>query len=162
MLLRLLKTTMVFSCGIYFFLIADSNIIDFKVNFIFVQHVLSMDTTFQSPALMHRAITDIRIQRILYELMIAIEGTIALCCLTSSLLLARAFHNKKSFEHAKSFALVSLFLGFFYFFVGFLIIGGEWFCMWQSHVANAQPIAEFFSLLLMLILFFVSQKEGEA
>ncbi|MBM3857918.1 MAG: DUF2165 domain-containing protein [Verrucomicrobia bacterium] len=69
------------------------------------------------------------VQKWMYELMILIEGSIALCCLTSALLLARSLNNKKLFVHARSFALISLFFGFSYFFIGFLIIGGEWFCM---------------------------------
>lgn len=161
MLLRFLKTAAVFSMALYFFIVAYDNTIDFNTNFVFVKHVLSMDTTLKSPPLLARAITDESIQRLLYESLIAIEFFIAAFCLTSSLILLRCLNQKILFTKFKSFALAALFCGFLYFFVGFIIVAGEWFCMWQSHTANAQFTAALFALLMMAILLFLNQEERE-
>ena len=47
-------------------LAAFGNVTDYGSNQAFVQHVLAMDTTFQSPALMWRAITDPALQTVAY------------------------------------------------------------------------------------------------
>src|SRR3546814_12098225 len=49
------------------------NVTDYGSNQAFVQHVLAMDTTFQSPALMWRAITDPALQTAAYLAIIAAE-----------------------------------------------------------------------------------------
>lgn len=155
MFLRIIKTFLVFSFGLYFLLVAYGNVIDFETNFVFMRHVLSMNTTFQSPSLMHRAITDFTVQKFFYEIMIGMEALIALSLLLSALFLARSLGNRITFDCFVPMALGSLCCSFLYFFVGFLVIGGEWFCMWQSHVANAQPIAGTFSLLSLLAMIFL-------
>src|SRR3546814_6146899 len=49
------------------------NVTDYGSNQAFVQHVLAMDTTFQSPALMWRAITDPALQTAAYLAIIAAQ-----------------------------------------------------------------------------------------
>lgn len=161
MLLRLIKTVAVFSAGLYFFIVAYDNAIDFNTNFVFVKHVLSMDTTFKSPPLLARAITNESTQKLLYESLIAVEFLITAFCLAASLTLMRCLNQKILFTKFKLLALAALFCGFLYFFVGFIIVAGEWFCMWQSHAANAQFTAALFALLMMAILLFVNQEERE-
>ena len=160
MLLRLIKAALVFSLGLYFCIVAYDNMVDFNSNFVFTKHILSMDTTFQRPVLIHRAIHEEISQKLLYETLIAIEVLVSLLCITSSLVLAFCCHQQDRFTRFKPLALGALFSGFLYFFGGFIIVAGEWFCMWQSKEANAQPIAGFFSLLTLLMLVFLAQKEN--
>ena len=54
--LRLSRTALTASLAAFFSLIAFGNITDYGTNFAFVQHVMSMDTTFRSPGVMWRAI----------------------------------------------------------------------------------------------------------
>ncbi|SDY58163.1 Predicted small integral membrane protein [Pseudomonas salomonii] len=42
------------------------------------------------------------------------------------------------FNRAKAGATASLTLGFVVWFFGFMVVGGEWFLMWQSHQCNGQ------------------------
>ena len=54
---RCIKSLLVGSVALFALLVAWNNVVDYGSNFAFVQHVLSMDTTFEGNALMHRAIT---------------------------------------------------------------------------------------------------------
>src|SRR5437763_12043640 len=63
-------------------LVTVDNIIDYRTNYEFVQHVLAMDTTFKSSHLMWRAITSPGLATTTYVLIIGWEA------LTSVLLLA--------------------------------------------------------------------------
>jgi predicted small integral membrane protein len=47
-------------------------------------------------------------------------------------------------------------------FVAFLIVGGEWFLMWQSSVWNGQGAAGRMFAVFALILVFLNQREDEA
>jgi predicted small integral membrane protein len=69
---------MIGSLAAYAFIVAYDNVVDYGSNYQFVRHVLSMDTTYRSDALMHRAITNESIWRVAYALIIATEGLTAL------------------------------------------------------------------------------------
>jgi predicted small integral membrane protein len=50
-------------------------------------------------------------------------------------------------------------LGFMVWFFGFMVIGGEWFQMWQSSQWNGQQAAFRFYLTILAVLIFVMQKD---
>src|ERR1700744_5647772 len=54
---RYAKIIMMIGLGLFGLIVALDNVIDYGTNFAFVQHVLSMDTTFPGNALTWRAIT---------------------------------------------------------------------------------------------------------
>ena len=58
----------------FILLVAFDNITDYGTNYLFVQHVMSMDTTFPGNALMYRSITNPVLWHIGYALIIAAEG----------------------------------------------------------------------------------------
>jgi Predicted small integral membrane protein (DUF2165) len=53
-------------------------------------------------------------------------------------------------------------LGFLVWFFGFLLIGGEWFQMWQSSTWNGQQPAFRFVVIILAVLIFVMQPEPAA
>ena len=57
MIARLSKALLTLALGLFALLVGVDNIIDYGTNFAFVQHVLSMDTTFPGNKLMWRSIT---------------------------------------------------------------------------------------------------------
>ena len=77
-IVRLCKTALVAAVAFFFTLVAYGNLTDYGSNWQFVQHVLSMDTTFPDSALRWRAITDPSVQRLGYLLIIATEIVVAL------------------------------------------------------------------------------------
>ena len=160
--IRYIKSGMVASIALFFSLVAFDNLIDFSSNVPALQHVLSMDTTFHVPILMRRAITNSSIQWGAYCLIVAWEILIAIICWFGCFKLLRHIHvSNTTFHTMKSTALIGLFCGFLLYMVGFIIIGSEWFCMWQSPTWNAQSTAGLFVSLILFVMIFVQQSEGE-
>ena len=77
---RLAKIVMCLVLAVFCLLIAYDNIVDYNANYEFVQHVLSMDTTFPGNELRYRAITNPTLWRIVYALIIIAEGLTGVCC----------------------------------------------------------------------------------
>jgi len=152
---------MIASIALFFSLVAFDNIIDFQSNWLFVQHVLNMDTTFQEPALMSRAITNPIIQKSTYYFIIGWEIITALLCwLGCVTLLAKINEDNIAFNKAKKIAFIGLFFGFLLYMVGFIVIGGEWFSMWQSSKWNGQMKTGLFISLIMFVMIFLKDESS--
>ena len=121
-------------------LIAFGNITDFGTNQAFVQHVLAMDTTFRSPHMMWRAITDPGLQNAAYVVIIAWETLTALVLIAALVQWLRARDVTARRLSTLGWVMWVLLFG-----VGFIAIGGEWFQMWQSSKWNGlQPALQNF------------------
>jgi predicted small integral membrane protein len=71
LVIRLAKVVMVAALAAFAFLVTYDNLVDYGSNYQFVQHVLSMDTTFPDNALRDRAITNPSLWRAAYATIIA-------------------------------------------------------------------------------------------
>jgi predicted small integral membrane protein len=159
---RLVKIIMVASIALFACIVAFDNITDYGTNFEFVRHVLSMDTTFPGNALMYRSIDNPALWHLGYGMIIAGEGLTGLAFAIAAVELARNLRsNAAQFERSKRFVFVGAGLGFLVWFFGFMVIGGEWFAMWQSTHWNAQEAAFRFYLTLLGVLVFVNQEDPE-
>lgn len=158
MMIRLSKIALVTAAALFCLLVGYNNIVDHGSNFMFVQHVLSMDTTFPDNAVRAgRAITDPQIHRIAYWLIIAAELAVGVVCLLGALrLLAAVNAPAERFNAAKPLAVAGLAGGMLFWFFGFLVVGAEWFQMWQSQIWNGQEAAFRFIGSIGLILVFLS------
>ena len=161
-IIRLSKTATVAAIALFASLVAFGNITDYGTNWAFVQHVLSMDTTFANSSLRSRAITDPSLQTGGYWLIIATEALVA------ALLWAGAVHllaaiGSRQFDRAKVIAVAGLSLGFLLYPVGFVAVGGEWFAMWQSQIWNGQQKAfEFIGMIgAVLVIVLLSDAAPE-
>lgn len=67
----------------------------------------------------------------------------------AALLLRHLRSPAASFNRAKGLAAVAASLGFLVWFFGFMVIGGEWFQMWQSSQWNGQQPAFRFYLTIL-------------
>ncbi len=159
-LLRLVKAISVAAIGIMAFLIAFGNITDYNTNYLFVEHVLKMDTTFNDADLHYRSINNIFIFNAFYISIIAMEACMAFCCIRGAWLL---FKNLKSdaviFHAAKNWSVAGIIIGILIWFLGFEVIGGEWFAMWQSTIWNGLAAAERVLSFLVLTLILLHLKD---
>lgn len=162
MILRIAKILLAASAGVLGLLTGVDNIVDYPTNLEVVRHVMSMDTTHAHDALMGRAIYSDALHRLFYWGIIATEIVYGGLCLIGALRLfgARA-SSAASFDEAKDIALAGLALGFGLYFFGFMIIGGEWFQMWQSEDWNLQEAAFRFIGCIGVVLIFVALPEAE-
>ena len=65
------------------------------------------------------------------------------------------------FNHAKRLMIIGTAFGVLVWFFGFMVVGGEWFSMWQSPKWNGQEAAFRFYLTILAVLIFVNQPDGE-
>ncbi len=159
---RLAKALLVAAIALFASLVAFGNITDYNTNLAFVQHVLSMDTIFPFAAIKYRAITDETLQHVAYAVIIATQATIAVLCWIGAGALARHIRaDARSFNRAKTFAVIGLTLGFLLWQVGFMSIAGEWFGMWQSQQWNGVPSAFRFVITIIAVLIFVAMPDQE-
>lgn len=158
--LRYIKIYMVASIALFFSIVAIDNVIDFNSNRPFVEHVLSMDTTFHDTAIMWRSITNPLIQMSVYFFIIGWEtATAILCWIGCFTLLQKVNGADMQFKEAKNMAFIGLFFGFLLYMVGFIVIGGEWFSMWQSPNWNGQKTAGLFLSMIMFVMIFLNTND---
>jgi predicted small integral membrane protein len=153
---------MVLSFALYASLVALGNITDYNANFFLVTHVLAMDTTFPDNRSMWRAIESPFIHHAVYGMIICAEIAIAACCWIGGLRLYKNIDDPLAFNQAKRIPILGLMLGFLLWFTGFMTIGGEWFLMWQSDVANAQQAAFRLVIIIAIVLIFLVQPDEDS
>jgi predicted small integral membrane protein len=159
---RYAKALMVFGLGLFGLLVGMDNIIDYPSNWAFVQHVLSMDTVFPDNTLKWRAITSPQLQALGYWGIIAGELLTGLCFMTCAIqLVGRARGPAARFQQAKRWGVAGAALGFAVWYIGFMVVGGEWFSMWQSKDWNGQESAFTFYMTIMVVLIFLMQADAE-
>lgn len=160
--IRTAKVATVAAIALFASLVTFGNLTDYDTNFVFVEHVMSMDTIFPSSTIRYRAITSPALQHAAYALIIATEAVTAVLCWIGAALLARRLAaDAPAFNRAKTFAVVGLTLGFLLWQVGFMTIGEEWFGMWQSQQWNGVPSAFRFMMTTITVLIFVAIPDQE-
>jgi predicted small integral membrane protein len=159
---RIAKIVMVGSLALFAFVVTFDNLTDYDSNFEFVRHVLSMDTTFPGNALQYRRVTSPALWNSAYWLIIFGEGLTSLTLAAAAVALMRALRSDADrFNRSRRFVLIGAMLGFLVWFFGFMVVGGEWFQMWQSHSWNGQEAAFRFYLTILGVLIFVNQKDED-
>jgi predicted small integral membrane protein len=154
--LRAAKVVMVAAIALFASLVAFGNLTDYNTNFVFVEHVLSMDTIFPFSTIKYRAITNPTLHQAAYAVIIATEMVIAVLCWIGAAALVRQLRaDAEAFNRAKTFSVLGLVLGFLLWQVGFMSIGGEWFGMWMSSKWNGVPDAFRFLVTILMVLIYL-------
>ena len=162
MLIRVSKAVLVFCASVYAGLVAVNNLTDYGTNFEFVRHTLTMDTTFPGNELTARALESSTLHHLFYAAIIVAEGLTGGLCLVGAHRLWRARADGEEFRRAKGLAVAGLTLGIVLWFGGFIVIGGEWFLMWQSETWNGLDTAFRTAALMTLILIYLTAASDDA
>ena len=160
-ILRVCKSIVCFSLAIFALLVCLNNVMDYGSNYAFVQHTLSMDTVFPDNTLKHRAILDPFIWSLAYGLIIFAEFLTGALLLIGAIGLLKNIHSPVAFNRAKNWVYLGCLVGFLLWFFGFIVVGGEWFCMWQSEKWNGVEAAFRFVVIMMFTLLFTAMPESE-
>jgi predicted small integral membrane protein len=159
-LFRIAQAISVFAIGIMALLIVVGNTTDYYTNYHFVEHVMKMDTIFPDSHILYRSIHSPSLYHAGYIFIIVMEAVMTFCCLKGSWLL---FKNLRSdagaFYRAKNWAVAGLIVGIVIWFLGFEVMGGEWFAMWQSPTWNGLGSAERIVSFIMLVFLSLQLKE---
>jgi predicted small integral membrane protein len=159
---RFVKIAMVASIAALCLLVAYDNVVDYDSNYQFVRHTLSMDTVFPGNTLKSRAITSPALWAAAYSGIILAEAATGIVLALGAWRLWRALRSPAAvFNRAKTFAMVGIGMGFLLWFTGFMVVGGEWFQMWQSDHWNGQQGAFRFYMTLLAVGIFVCLNDGE-
>jgi predicted small integral membrane protein len=162
-LLRIAKATFVAAIGLMALAVAIDNTTDYYSNYLFVEHVLKMDTTFPNSSLHYRSINQPILFHAVYIVIIIMETAMAFCCLKGGWLLFRNLRrDAHSFHAAKNWGIAGITIGVIVWFLGFEVIGGEWFAMWQSSTWNGLAAAERILSFLVLTLILLHFREEQA
>lgn len=162
MIIRLAKVSLVASSAFFLLIIVFNNLTDYGSNFEFVRHVLSMDTTFPGNRGMWRAMASPIIHHVFYALIIVWElvAGVLLAIATGRMWNARA-KSADVWRKATSLAAAGLTVSLLQWLIAFIIVGGEWFLMWQSATWNGQTAAARMFIVFALILIFLNQRDDE-
>lgn len=158
-MLRVCKSIVCLSLAIFALLVCLNNLMDYNSNYAFVQHTLSMDTVFPGNTLKYRAILDPFVWNLVYGLIIVAEFLTGLLLFIGAIGLLKNIYSPLAFKRAKSWVYLGCLLGFLLWFFGFIVIGGEWFCMWQSEKWNGIEAAFRFVVIIMFTLLFTAMPE---
>jgi predicted small integral membrane protein len=160
--LRAAKIALVVAIALFASLVTFGNLTDYNTNFVFVEHVLSMDTIYPFSTIKYRAITNSALHHAVYAVVITAELIIAVLCWVGAISLLRNIRaDADRFNRTKTFAILGLTLGFLLWQVGFMSIGGEWFGMWQSQQWNGVPSAFQFVMTISAVLILVTMPDHD-
>ncbi len=161
-IVRISKIAMTAALAAFAFIVTYNNLVDYGSNYEFVKHVLSMNTTFPGNKLTGRAITNPTLWNVAYGAIIAAEGmTFLLLAIGAIAMLLAIGAPAMGFQHAKLWVVAGVTLGFLVWFFGFMVVGGEYFAMWQSKTWNGQEAAFRFYITMLAVLIYVMQPDGE-
>ena len=162
LMIRLAKALMTAMLACFAAVAAYNNVVDYDTNYEFARHVLSMDTTFPHSTLRDRAITDPVLWHFAYVLIIAAEALTALFLAFGALALLFVVNARaERFNGAKGWMVAGATIGFALWFFGFMVVGGEYFAMWQSEEWNGQEPAFRFYMTLIAVTIFVCQRDED-
>ena len=155
---RYAKIIMSLVLAAFCLLVTFDNITDYGTNYLFVQHVMSMDTNYPGNALMYRSITNPVLWRAAYAAIIVAEGITGILYLAGAIRLFKARNAPAArFNRAKTYVIAASALAFLVWFFGFMVVAGEWFAMWQSATWNGQEAAFRFYVAVLAVLIFINQ-----
>jgi predicted small integral membrane protein len=162
LLLRVAKTISVAAIALMSLLVVTGNVTDYYTNYYFVEHVMKMDTIFPESHIHYRNINNSFLFHAGYICIIAVQTLMAFCCMKGSWFLFKNFRSSATIFHAaKNWAVAGITIGIVIWFLGFEVIGGEWFAMWQSSKWNGLGAAERIVSFLVLVLILLHLKEEE-
>lgn len=154
--IRISKVLLMLYISIFGLLVMYSNFTDYPTNYEYLGHILSMDTVRADALYKYRAITSPMAHHRIYWLIITLEVLSTCFCVIGTYHLYKHIHSSaKKFHEAKKFALIGLLIALAIYYVGFQVIGNEWFNMDESDSWNykdwARHIVDFIMPLMIYL-----------
>jgi predicted small integral membrane protein len=160
MITRVSKILLLLAVALFYSIVVLNNITDYNSNYLFVYHVLRMDSTFPGNEGMWRAVHSTFVYRTFYDSIISWEALTAILAWIGGVGLARKLRSAAAeFNLAKRIPIVALTLSLLMWFVAFLTVGAEWFLMWQSKTWNGQEAAFRMFTVIGIVLIFLTRAD---
>ncbi|MHB2017702.1 MAG: DUF2165 domain-containing protein [Candidatus Xenobia bacterium] len=159
---RVLKTLLLGCVALYFSLVVLNNVTAWQVNYAFVQHTMTMDTTFPGNPLTWRAVHSPALHRVAYVAIIAYETACAIFTSMATIAYAKCIRLPQHEPSARRLATNALLFGLLLWLGGFMTIAGEWFTMWQSQTWNGLDTAFRNFVCQAVVLFYLNLSRSDA
>lgn len=154
--IRISKATLMLFVSIFGLLVMYSNFTDYPTNYQYIGHILSMDTI-QADAYKYRAITSAMAHHRIYWLIITLEVLFTCFCMVGTYHLYKHINSSaRKFHEAKKFSLIGLLIAIFVYYIGFQVIGVEWFNMDESDHWNYKDWARHIVDFIMPVMMYVA------
>lgn len=153
--MKIVKVLLVAGMALYLTLTVIDNVTMPQPGFGAVQAAVGMETTFKHPGAMWRAITNPLLIWVIFALIVFMEAVAATLCWIGAARLWAARGEARRFDDAKGTALLGLGITAAFYFIVFLVIGNEWFLMWQSQPMSLPLTISFrdFAAAILIVLF---------
>lgn len=159
---RYAKIVMAGCLAVFCLLVVFGNLTDYATNYLYVKRVLSMDTILPGNRLMYRAITHEGLWHFAYWLIILGQAVAGVLLSFGTIRLWRVRNaSGATFNGAKGLVVAGALAAFIVWFFMFMVVGGEWFAMWQSPTWNGQEAAFRLYVAVLAVLIFVNQTDGD-
>ncbi|KJZ46778.1 MULTISPECIES: DUF2165 domain-containing protein [Pseudomonas] len=155
--IRFSKATLMLFISFFGLLVMYSNFTDYTTNYENISHILSMETTDDDGRYSYRAITSHIFHHRIYWFIITLELIYTLFFMIGTCYLYKNMNSSaEEFHEAKKPAIIGLFIALSLYYVGFQVIGVEWFNMDQSQAWSykdwTRHIVDFILPLLIYIV----------
>ena len=157
--MRIIKVIMVVGMALFLTFAVLGNVTMSDIGFGAMKTAVGMETTFKHPGAMWRAITTPALLWTIFAGIVLFEALGAVLCWIGAARMWTARRDANGFEGAKSLAIMGLGITAAFYFVGWLVFAGEWFCMWQSQQLNVLPDAFRTFAAAMLIMIWVAGRD---
>lgn len=151
--MRIGKVLLVLGMGLFLGLAAFNNVIMSEGGFGAVAAAVGMETTFQHPNAMWRAITSPAFIWMGWGAIVLAEAVAAYYCFLGAWRMWSTRASADGFNDAKSAAMLGLTICAVLYLVGFQAVSQEWFMMWQSTKMNVlqEAFRNFASAILIMM-----------
>jgi predicted small integral membrane protein len=151
--MKTIKVALVCAYALFLTFAVLGNLAMSDLGFGAVQTAVGMQTTFQHPGVMWRAISNPAFIWMIFGAIVLAESLCAILCWAGATRMWKTRSDAVAFRSAKSTALLGLGLAALLYFVGWLAIANEWFEMWQSQKLNvlADAFRNFGAAILIML-----------
>lgn len=158
-LIRYSKVCLMAYISFFGLLVMYGNLTDYSANYVYVGHILSMDTTQINENIRYRAIESPMMHHRIYWFIITMESIYTAYCLLGTYYLYRRINDSAAeFHEAKKYSIIGLLIAIFIYYVCLQSIGVEWFDMDTSQVWNAKDWARHIVDFILPALIFITLK----
>lgn len=155
--MKIVKVLMVAAMALFLSMTTVDNLTMPDVGLGAVSAAMAMETTFKHPAAMWRAVSAKAPTVAVFAGIVLFETIAALMCWIGALRMWRARADAKAFKDATAVANLGLALTALLYFGAFLVVGTEWFLMWQSQqLSVALEVAFRMFVAAMLIMLYIA------
>ena len=158
-LIRYSKVILMAYISFFGLLVMIHNFFDYNSNYVYVAHILSMDTTTANDNIMYRAIDSPYLHHRIYWFIITMEVTYTVLCLMGTYHLYRKINDSaEAFHEAKKFSIMGILVAIFIYYVCLQTVGVEWFDMDTSQTWNAKDWARHIVYFIFPVMIYITLK----